>query len=156
MVETKTCSKCLHSKVVAEFYRNRSSPDGYRADCKACLRVNTTEKKLAQREHSLAKMKAYDVENADRLKSSRLKKNYNITLEDYVNMFEEQDGACKLCCKKSPNLLHIDHDHSCCPKKGSSCGKCIRGLLCGNCNVGLGNFQDDIQLLQRAIEYLRA
>lgn len=49
--------------------------------------------------------------------------------------------------------MHIDHDHSCCPGKGS-CGKCVRGILCRNCNVGLGFLKDSIPRLEDAISYL--
>lgn len=48
----------------------------------------------------------------------------------------------------------IDHDHGCCSGK-VSCGKCIRGVLCGPCNIGLGTFGDDIDRLERAIVYLK-
>jgi hypothetical protein len=70
-------------------------------------------------------------------------------------MLERQGGVCAICglpCK-SGKRLSIDHDHSCCPGKGS-CGKCVRGLLCMNCNNGLGHFKDDPELLGTAIAYL--
>ena len=41
------------------------------------------------------------------------------------------------------------------PRK-RSCGRCIRGILCSNCNVGLGNFHDSPELLKAAISYLLA
>src|SRR5690606_11291033 len=55
--------------------------------------------------------------------------------------------------------LFVDHDHSCCPRNGSesaTCGQCIRALLCSSCNTGLGQFQDDPELLQKAINYLKS
>jgi hypothetical protein len=48
----------------------------------------------------------------------------------------------------------IDHDHSCCDSV-KTCGRCVRGILCVNCNAGLGNFDDNADLLVLAIEYLR-
>ena len=36
----------------------------------------------------------------------------------------------------------------------NSCGKCVRGLLCGRCNMGLGNLDDDIEILLKSIDYL--
>jgi hypothetical protein len=61
-------------------------------------------------------------------------------------------GAC-MSCGVATTILVIDHDHSCCPGEGS-CGKCVRGALCRECNQGLGNFRDDIDRLESAIAYL--
>ena len=48
----------------------------------------------------------------------------------------------------------IDHDHNCCPGD-HSCGDCVRGILCPDCNRGLGSFHDNIEFLKNAIIYLR-
>lgn len=78
---------------------------------------------------------------------------YGITLEEYDTMLAEQNFVCAIC--KNPETmrtssgktcnLSVDHDHS----NGN-----IRGLLCRSCNVGLGNFSDDIRLLRAASLYL--
>lgn len=49
------------------------------------------------------------------------------------------------------NRPHVDHDHSCCPGE-RSCGKCVRGVLCNNCNLGLGFLRE--QNIGRAVAYL--
>lgn len=59
-----------------------------------------------------------------------------------------------LICGTMENLA-VDHDHTCCPRRGYSCGKCIRGALCRNHNRGLGYFDDNVEALQAAINYLR-
>ncbi len=81
-----------------------------------------------------------------------LQRNYGITLEDYNTMYEEQGGVCKVCgdvgftmAKHHKVKLVVDHNH----KTGE-----VRGLLCHNCNRGLGLFQDDLSILQKAIKYL--
>ena len=82
---------------------------------------------------------------------------YNLTPEQYNQMFQEQEGRCKICSKHQidlPRSLSVDHDHNCCPGD-KSCGNCIRGLICDRCNHGLGHFQDDPELLQKAINYLK-
>ena len=48
----------------------------------------------------------------------------------------------------------VDHDHSCCPDRTKSCGKCVRGLLCNHCNVILGFAKDNPDLLIAAAAYL--
>lgn len=68
-------------------------------------------------------------------------------------MLIEQDGLCKICSKelylfspKKSTTAHVDHDH----KTGK-----VRGLLCQECNTGLGKFNDNVGLFYRAIEYLK-
>ncbi len=70
-------------------------------------------------------------------------KKYGITIEDYNEMVEKQGGKCLICGKEFK--LVVDHNH----KTG-----CVRGLLCPNCNFGIGFLQDDVELLQKAINYL--
>jgi hypothetical protein len=88
-------------------------------------------------------------------------KKYNLTMEEYEAMVERQRGRCRLCGTENPGTNGedghwcVDHDHSCCPGKGS-CGKCVRGLLCVECNVGLGKFKDNPALLRAAVAYLEA
>lgn len=63
-------------------------------------------------------------------------------------MLEEQGGVCKIC--KAPPLekrLSVDHHHD---------SGAIRGLLCSNCNTGVGMFRDDRAILEAAIRYLAA
>lgn len=92
---------------------------------------------------------------------SSLKSRFNMTVEVYARIFLEQGGLCKIC--KNPEThtlkgkvvrLAVDHNHACCPEKGRSCGKCIRGLLCHACNTSLGGFKDDPTLLRAAADYL--
>lgn len=65
-----------------------------------------------------------------------------------------QNNECAIC--SSPVLVndHLDHDHACCSRLKDSCGECLRGILCRGCNIGLGNFKDNVETLQAAIRYL--
>lgn len=79
-------------------------------------------------------------------------KTYNLPPERFEQMMIAQDGKCDIC----GNFLtrpHVDHDHSCCPGK-TSCGKCIRSLLCFHCNAGIGHFNDMPDQLRDAADYL--
>lgn len=77
-----------------------------------------------------------------------LKTNHGLTLEDFEAMLLNQNGCCALCGTDVPGPLswNVDHNHN--------TGK-VRGLLCQPCNVGLGNFKEDPELLYRAVNYLR-
>lgn len=73
---------------------------------------------------------------------------YGLTPADYDRMHEEQNGLCRICLRPEPvpgRLLAVDHCHS---------TGVVRGLLCGDCNRGIGMFKDDPLRLLRAVEYL--
>lgn len=78
-------------------------------------------------------------------RDAELKRNYGISLVEYEEMLAKQGGRCAVCGVKSDKTLHLDHNH----KTGK-----VRGLLCHKCNSGLGSFNDDVELLIRAAEYL--
>lgn len=59
--------------------------------------------------------------------------------------------SCQIC--SSTKHLHIDHDHACCPAQ-TSCGRCVRGVLCKKCNTMLGMAEDNPSVLRAAIRYL--
>lgn len=82
---------------------------------------------------------------------SSLKYHYNITPEQYHQMFETQHGVCAICkqpetskYKGKTKRLAVDHSHI--------TGK-VRGLLCKNCNVQIAIF-DNEPLYNKAMEYL--
>ena len=83
-----------------------------------------------------------------------LKKRFGITPEEYEKLLVGQKSVCLICSKigtskskKGGKLykLAVDHNHN--------TGK-IRGLLCSKCNIGLGNFNDDVSLLEKAKQYI--
>ena len=78
-------------------------------------------------------------------------KKFGITVDEYNLLVEKQNNSCAICGKHKSeftgrgNNFHIDHCHT--------TGK-VRGLLCSNCNTGLGQFKDNQVLLENAIQYL--
>lgn len=106
------------------------------------------------REHQLQLRKDNYANNEEvrlKKKDKDLRKTYGITLDDYYALAEKQEHACALCfsteTNKRTNFFDVDHCHE--------TGK-VRGLLCTNCNQGLGKFKDDASLLERAIAYLKS
>lgn len=85
-----------------------------------------------------------------------LKTTYRMTIKRFEELLASQGSRCAVCNNvfAGERDCHVDHDHSCCPGK-KSCGKCVRGILCGKCNIGLGSFMDSAQVLVLAAEYLR-
>ena len=86
---------------------------------------------------------------------------YGITVPDYQWLYEQQDGLCALCGEPEQGVtlwggvvrMAVDHDHSCHPT-GSGCRACIRGLLCRDCNQGVGKFESKPQLAKLFADYL--
>lgn len=74
--------------------------------------------------------------------SSRLRTLFSITVDEYNRMLLRQNGGCAVCLEPpAPDRrLSVDHDHACCPGV-SSCGRCVRGLLCTRCNWTLGRIE---------------
>lgn len=94
-------------------------------------------------------------EHVNSARSRFMQRTYGITFSDYRRLFSKQGGKCAICRCAPPSgvidedakvTLCVDHDHA--------TGE-VRGLLCGNCNSGLGMFRDSTESLQNAIEYLK-
>jgi len=98
-------------------------------------------------------MKKYRERKSNELRGKDLKRNYNITLARYEEMFESQNGVCAICGKKESSRhksgitrhLAVDHNHN---------TGIIRGLLCAKCNLLLGQFKDNPKFLLKAANYL--
>lgn len=98
----------------------------------------------------------------ERAKHQRLKA-FNLTVEQYDWMLTSQGGVCAIC--KRPELyttknghtarLAVDHDHSCC-SSSSSCGECIRALLCRSCNAALGLLAENPDRIRQMAYYVES
>jgi hypothetical protein len=111
--------------------------------------VTPEDFKKFNEEYDNRKIKARDYQRSRKKNHLGIKlKKYDITKEQYDEMFNKQQGKCHICDKHQSELLRplcIDHSHK---------TNKVRGLLCDRCNRGLGVFQDDVKLLLKAIEYL--
>jgi hypothetical protein len=89
--------------------------------------------------------------------TKRVGETFGLAPGEYDQLLAHQGGRCYICHRKPVSKrLAVDHDHSCCSGP-TSCGKCVRGLLCRNCNRDvLGHLKDDPEALRRAIAYLQS
>lgn len=177
----KLCTKCREYKDVSNFHKWSKGQDGLKLNCKSCVReydlkeddpkrkfarkyveskINCREcgEYFEQEKFTLRKNNITRCNNCTIIhQHKKTVKRHGITYERYLEMYNEQNGKCKICNgteKSYKSRLCIDHDHSCCPGY-NSCGKCIRGLLCSSCNMILGNAKDSMEILQAAIIYLQ-
>lgn len=114
--------------------------------CKAYLKQHNDKHKEYMREFYQTPGRKEYARKATRI--STLKHKYGLTPECYDEMLLEQEQLCKICRRHKSEFkrkLHVDHCHT----TGT-----IRGLLCPNCNSGIGKLNDDPKLLQAAIDYL--
>jgi len=104
------------------------------------------------RTHFLAKRRADRIGAHNR----RLVAGFSIDRPTYDRLKEHQGGVCAICrvAKGVSKNLAVDHDHACCIGP-TSCGRCVRGLLCSTCNDILAHFRDNPVALERAADYLR-
>lgn len=116
---------------------------------------NAAFRRKRRRQANAARSKATKATLAERDRKTRLKTHYALSLAGYEAMLAAQKGVCAICGSADPHgrvspvrakSFAVDHCHS--------TGK-VRGLLCGNCNVGLGRFKDDPQRLLNAVAYLQ-
>jgi len=82
-------------------------------------------------------------------RKSHLKYYYNLSFKKYNKLLKKQHYKCAIkSCKikySEKEKLSVDHNHK---------TNKVRGLLCGKCNRGIGNFNENIKLLKDAISYL--
>ncbi len=110
-------------------------------------------KETAPSSDRAAYARRWRAENPVRAKNSDLKNMHGITIYEYDALLESQNSLCAICSQAETitnkngkrRALAIDHCHK---------SREIRGLLCTNCNKGLGHFMDSVDLLRLAIRYL--
>jgi len=140
-----TCVGCKEAKTLDLFRKDNTihGRNGHYRFCKACEAVYRAK---------------WRSKNRDLNRYYRVKERFGLDRNEYEKLLRIQDNKCAICNKPQnerinkknresiPRSLHVDHNHE--------TGK-VRGLLCGNCNRGLGTFKEDVNLLELAIAYLK-
>ena len=126
-----SCTKCNITLTL----ENKVNGTKWRV-CKPCF--NTYVRNWWKTHPKQYKQHTQNMCNAGRIENG-------ITIQEVKTMRQKQRGKCAICNIKFTKEPHADHNH----KTGK-----LRGLLCRNCNCGIGMFKDNPKLLKRASVYL--
>lgn len=135
-VLSRTCNHCGETKPITEFaVRKRNGAYQYRLQCVPCWakRAEVYRNKYTDQEWAAYRQKG------------KLRRKYGLGPDEYRAMVEVRGSRCDICGQVAE--LQVDHDHL---------TNVVRGLLCFNCNIGIGHFKDDVKILKSAIAYLKA
>lgn len=124
----KLCKGCDTMKPFDQFWPDNSKPLGVESRCKECKKASARARYQRER----ARKPSAQIQRHGRAFSKQV-------------LYEAQHGLCYLCQQPLPtalHLIHLDHDHTCCPPP-RSCHICRRGLACGQCNTAIGLAGDD-------------
>jgi hypothetical protein len=131
----KICGKCKKLTDMSLFAKNKMGKYQKQSQCKPC-RANFYQKNKK--------------ELREQIRNNMLLRSYGIDQNRYVQLLEQQNSRCAICGVKEEDhrhsVLNVDHNHA---------TKQVRGLLCNNCNRGLGHFKDSILNLENALNYLK-
>jgi len=134
----------------------QAHPDRFREIQKKNRAKNSHRWKKPDMTHRVAQQRDYRARNPLQVRKNVLAR-HHLTIEAYDKVLADQNGGCAICHATEPGKdrasFCVDHDHACCPGMWS-CGRCVRGLLCVDCNVLLGRAHDSAAILRAAAEYL--
>lgn len=147
LAQSRRCSKCERLLPLTEFAVKRSSHTKLAARCNRCRSKPAVTWNLRYPERVKAAQRRFIESGNARL--GRLRRQYGLDAADFASWARRQGDVCAICREPGSSTrgarLHVDHDHS---------TGLVRGLLCTNCNRGLGYFKDSVERLIDAAEYL--
>jgi hypothetical protein len=138
MQSCKRCGECGEMKHLTEFNRSSKGNDGHQWKCRACYKAYN---------------KSIYTYNMELSRSKHLKRTYGMAPEEYIALFDAQNGVCAACGRpettndprtKQVKNLQIDHCHT--------TGEVI-ALLCKECKNALGLLHDDVERIRMLLSY---
>lgn len=123
------------------------------------MRASNTVSHFKHHDARKAAAKAHYEANKERVlegqRWAHVKYTYGLTKDQFDALLESQDGVCAICKRVEltgkRTRLSVDHDHKCCDGP-RSCGECVRGLLCQNCNSGISRLEDYMEAAKAYLE----
>jgi hypothetical protein len=137
----KICIECNQEKPIEDFPTagkklNKNGEKYRHSYCYLCQREKNRAYHAKNKEHIHKRNRAW-----------RLRSKFGVSAEWYAGKMAQNNGLCEICNKTDgAKALAVDHDH------GTGA---VRGLLCTNCNTGIGSLDDSIEMLEKAISYLK-
>lgn len=131
---SQSCVQCNRERRRRDRIKQREREEVYRSNQRKRLRKKYSESETFR----------------NQIRQQSFQRRYGISLEEYNSLLSEQGSKCKICKAHETQLkrkLAVDHSHT--------TGR-VRGLLCSECNLMLGKFNDDVVLLKTASKYLRS
>lgn len=156
----KKCTKCDIEKSFDLFGKRASSKDGYQSTCKTCESVQKKAYYQANKQHIQKSVKERYTEKREEVLAQKahyykathrprhLMNVYKLSEDDYNTILVKQNNSCAICGVSADSLntsLCVDHNHQ---------TNDVRGLLCRDCNVGIGLLQDRPSVIKNAYQYL--
>lgn len=152
----KICPKCLISKELTEYFKDTSRKSGLKSYCKPCHYKVKNEWQKLNRDKCNEYAKRHYTKYPDKIRKCSRQAAWNhqgifnadgtrFTESDFEVLLASQSGKCKICNEIPTKGLAVDHNH------GTGI---VRGLLCRNCNAGIGLLKESKAALSSAIEYL--
>jgi hypothetical protein len=161
----KCCNACGELKPLEQYYNAPGMRDGRRGDCIDCNKAAKRERHARNAEVYRARARQWAADNPERraayqreyrsrpdvkrrARDAYYRRTHGISADDFDRMLAEQHGRCAICGRAPEReaAMHVDHDHV----DGH-----VRGLLCIDCNQGIGKLREDPSILLRAVVYLR-
>jgi hypothetical protein len=165
MEEKVKCSNCPETRP-SEFHKNKARSNGFNNRCKACIKafnkphpISPEQRKIYNQNYikahperaKAARRKWYKTHRDKKAAENRIQRlrQAGVTPREFDAKLQKQENRCGICGRHKTEFkraMDADHDHE---------TKKFRGILCGNCNRGLGMFMDSLEILEKAVTYLK-
>lgn len=152
--EGHVCIVCKTIQPCSNYFPNKTFKYGHDSTCKSC-KDSRRKARFAEHREKLDSGLAESRFRNDQI--TALRRNFNISAEQYESMLTQQNNVCALCEEPETRVsghsgramnLAVDHDRRCCAGT-KSCGNCVRGLLCTDCNTSLGKVECKPKLVEK-------